>query len=403
MTQSEINIFKENARELTILIAEDDLALLKNYETIFKKYFKNIYLCKDGYEALITWEKNRDKIDLILTDISMPKLNGIELAKNIREKESEIPIIVISAYSEIEFFIDLINIGIDGFVLKPISMPQLNLQLYKITKLIVEKKAIMVYEKGLESYFDTIVKNYKKLNDIKNIISVFVDIFSENEIKRLNDELVARDINNEYLLIELKKKELKSHQKSKQFEEDNKKEFFNNIEIEKDKSDLTSLTRKRINAKKYLESIEFDKYCKDIMDDICALSELTSEIYELLENNDINSLNEVGNLFERYSAVMRMFVEFKELANNIEEIAIFLKELKEEMIDDKNKLNLFKSLIGALLIDIDRWKDAIFVTKDSVDIHFWDHQIESITKQIVNFFSTSEVDEEKDDGTIMFF
>ena len=65
-------------------------------------------------------------IDLILTDIHMPKKNGLEMVKNIRETNKEIPILILSAYNESRFFLDSIKYGVDGYIVKPMEMTQFN-------------------------------------------------------------------------------------------------------------------------------------------------------------------------------------------------------------------------------------------------------------------------------------
>lgn len=136
-------------RELTILVAEDDPMIRKFVGNILSRYFKNVILTKDGQEA---WEKLEEDntIDLLLTDISMPRMNGVELVTRLRQKDDTFPIIVVSAHNEIDFLVNLINIGVDGFLTKPVDTEMLEKQLQKTCKAIINAHLLTEYQQKLE-------------------------------------------------------------------------------------------------------------------------------------------------------------------------------------------------------------------------------------------------------------
>jgi len=154
--------FKEYAKSLNILFVEDDDKLRKNLENTLSHVFKNVYSAGNGLEALALYEENG--CDLVLTDINMPEMNGIELIEELRKKDKELPIVVLSAHNESQYYIELINLGVDGFVLKPMNL--LNLMytltrsckaLYNIRKLkklehdvIAEQNRTIVMAKSIE-------------------------------------------------------------------------------------------------------------------------------------------------------------------------------------------------------------------------------------------------------------
>lgn len=113
-------------------------------------------------------------------------------------------------------------------------------------------------------------------------------------------------------------------------------------------------------------------------------------------------LFKIGELFESYGSTISYFVEFKELAYYITEIGNFLKNFDIDSVDVKSiNIGEFKSLIGAFLIDLENWKDSIFIEQDATDIHFWDHQIESSYRGLISFFESDEEDDD-DDDVILF-
>ena len=84
--------------KLTLLYAEDDNETRENYAFVLKQYFHKVYTAKDGKEALSIY--NEMKPDILLLDISMPLVNGLDMAKEVRRYNETIPIIMRTAHSE---------------------------------------------------------------------------------------------------------------------------------------------------------------------------------------------------------------------------------------------------------------------------------------------------------------
>jgi len=124
--------------KLEILYVEDDKALLEETTTILKKIFKSVDTAESGAEGLIKFTQNR--YDFIITDIEMPELNGLEMSEKIKELNPDIPIVIISAYSNSSYLIEAINIGINYYVLKPILLPQLLSTLNSVVAVIENRR-----------------------------------------------------------------------------------------------------------------------------------------------------------------------------------------------------------------------------------------------------------------------
>ncbi len=152
----------QEAREMTLMLLED--------------FFDDIVVCVDGEEGFEKF-KNSD-VDLVITDINMPKLNGLEMSQKIKEMNREIPIIVLSAHNEEDFFLESIKIGINGYILKPIDIEQLALTIYNITKELRYKKEAKENLNLLGSYqkaIDSIAIVSK--TDTRGVITYVNDIF----------------------------------------------------------------------------------------------------------------------------------------------------------------------------------------------------------------------------------
>lgn len=97
----------------------------------------------------------------------MPKMDGIEMSKEIKEINQYQNILIISAYSDTKDFVTSIKLGIDGYIIKPIDYEQLNLTLYKITTKINTFKENQEYKNNLESLVEQKTKNIKILEHEK--------------------------------------------------------------------------------------------------------------------------------------------------------------------------------------------------------------------------------------------
>ncbi len=135
-------------KDLSLLYVEDEPETRENMTTVLSDLFEKVIVSDNGSDALIKYNEN--KIDIILTDIEMPKLNGIKMIEEIRKMNQNIPILILSAYSNSEYFLDAIKLGIDGYIIKPISSEQLFLTIKKsVTRINMEKENEM-YKKHLE-------------------------------------------------------------------------------------------------------------------------------------------------------------------------------------------------------------------------------------------------------------
>ena len=122
----------EYSRDLTLLYVEDNADAREMTEMILEDFFDNIVIAVDGEDGFNKFQEN--KIDIVITDINMPKLNGIEMGKKIRKIDDNIPLIMLSAHNEDSFFVDSIKLGVDAYLLKPLDVDQLSSTIARITK-----------------------------------------------------------------------------------------------------------------------------------------------------------------------------------------------------------------------------------------------------------------------------
>ena len=113
----------EIIEDISILIAEDESELREFLTEYLQIFFKKVYVAKCGYECYTQYLEKRP--DIILSDINMPKLDGLSMVKRIRERDSETEIIIMSAHSEQEKLLQAIELGLVTYLIKPINSKKL--------------------------------------------------------------------------------------------------------------------------------------------------------------------------------------------------------------------------------------------------------------------------------------
>ena len=117
-------------KNITILYVEDEQGIRDNLTSILSHFCDKIITASNGQEGLELYEQC--KPDIIVSDIRMPKMDGIEMVKAIREIEPKIHILFTTAYSESQYFLDAIELQVDGYILKPIDLDKLATKIQKI-------------------------------------------------------------------------------------------------------------------------------------------------------------------------------------------------------------------------------------------------------------------------------
>lgn len=136
----------EYSKNINVLYVEDNEELRRSTVEIFKNYFYTVDIAVDGADGLEKYneyfQKNKEYYDLVISDINMPVMNGIELASIILSENYEQAVIFITAYNEIEFLQRSIDLGINGFITKPMKMEQVKKVFYKVTQAIYDRKIV---------------------------------------------------------------------------------------------------------------------------------------------------------------------------------------------------------------------------------------------------------------------
>ncbi len=112
-------------KDITVLYCEDEQYLRDVTKGILETFTKKQFIAEDGAVGLEIFKKHEDEIDLIITDVNMPNMNGLDMTKEIKAINPNIPIVVATAFSNSEYLLEAIDLGVDKYVLKPINIKKL--------------------------------------------------------------------------------------------------------------------------------------------------------------------------------------------------------------------------------------------------------------------------------------
>lgn len=151
-----------------LMYVEDDESIAKTLLSYLSKFFIEVQYFKNGKVALEHYEA--DSFEMVITDIRMPEMDGLELSEKIKEINPNQNVIIISAYSEMDNFLKAIKIGVDGFITKPIDYKNLNTTLFKTVSRIKAFKDNEVFDQKIKLENDKL-KQFIEVVDKVAIVS----------------------------------------------------------------------------------------------------------------------------------------------------------------------------------------------------------------------------------------
>ena len=342
-------IVKELARSSSILIVDDDEFTLEIYESVFRNLFLKVFIAKDGEEAYELWMDQNKKIDLIITDIIMPKLDGFGLINKIRENSNSQHIIILTSLDNLNEMRDIINLGVDAIILKPFKQEQILPILARVLEVIKTKKVM------------------KR------------QIF---QLKLLSQEKVALKASVKTIVVEQNK--IKKDQKDRLSTKYNiRKTVYG--------SDAHSLD----NILDYIDMEGADNL-------INSLHEYESLIVELESKNSneiIDSLISSTNAIEFLVNIMSRIGSFSVAQEAGKNLINFVESIDASKLEDKNKKELFFDVYLSMFQDIDNWLKVVFIDKDASNINYFDASFANTCLELEAIFT----DEVEDDSALEFF
>ena len=152
-------------KDFSILYAEDDEGIRNINFSMFKRIFKEAYEASNGEIGYKLYLKH--KPDIIVTDIKMPRMSGLELAKKIRENDDKTKIIITTAFNDEKYLLDAIELNLEKYLIKPLTkrnlFPALEKAVSKIRKrLVISKDFYFDITSSLFYFEDNVIEMTKK-------------------------------------------------------------------------------------------------------------------------------------------------------------------------------------------------------------------------------------------------
>ena len=125
-----MHVLGEDLSDLKVLIAEDQCevrSMLRNM--LMELGIHQVFESSDGREALNFIDSAFDFVDLIICDWNMPKMNGVELLRQIRTVDPDIPFLMVTGRSDVQSVVEAKSSGVTGYISKPFSPQQLEAKL----------------------------------------------------------------------------------------------------------------------------------------------------------------------------------------------------------------------------------------------------------------------------------
>ena len=185
---------KNMLKNFTILYVEDEEMVRKSAVEYLERVAKEVLEAKDGKEAINLWREH--KPDIIITDISMPRLNGIDMASYIRAHDKDVQIIIATAHSDTEYLLKAVELQLVKYIIKPITKEKLIGALEKSMELIEDKSKFNLALSSTaqyNAYEKVIYDNGKEVKLTKNE-TLFLDLLAHHHTRVVKYEEIESAI-----------------------------------------------------------------------------------------------------------------------------------------------------------------------------------------------------------------
>jgi DNA-binding response OmpR family regulator len=353
-----------------ILVVDDDEFTQNQIKEHFGNIFGEIVFCEDGKTGIKTYIDSRD-FDLVIVDINIGEIDGIKLSKQIKEVNRDQKLMILSSMTNTESFIELIDIGIDSFILKPFNYD-------KIARKVINILESSYYIQLLhEMRKEEIILEYKKNTDVS-------EESDENDSIQVDTPVEEKEVKIE------KTKSSYSHLTSKVSSQKSAKEMFCELEADKEHWDThqerikviithTTLLQQSIHellmsAENSYYNINLDSVQKNVED----ISKLFSNV-----SNSLSKVSQLKPMAESFDDFSKFFADYSHL-NNLDQ-----EEVKELMS------------IDFILNDIKFFVDTVFIDRNSDNIYLYPDLFEQDLVQLES--NIQNVNRDTDDGELDFF
>jgi len=112
-----------------ILVVDDEKDILEQFPSIINRWGHNVFTASNGFDALQIFEKH--DVDLVVTDIRMPDMDGLQLLQKIQDIDKQCPVLILTGYPSDDSAIEAMHSGADDYLVKPVNFDELKLRIEK--------------------------------------------------------------------------------------------------------------------------------------------------------------------------------------------------------------------------------------------------------------------------------
>lgn len=202
----------DTLKDLVVLYVEDQKDAQEELVNIFNKTFKKTIYANDGEDGLnkfIAHKKRDYNIDIVVTDINMPRLNGLKMIREIKKLDSSVKYVLTTAYTDTEYLLESIELGITAYITKPINVMKLLEKIEYAYKERVDKTIIKELSDKMKNhnindvndFLELIDDNINSDNDVINLIDDYSYSYKNKNLIDNNDKHISL-VNQEIMLLE---------------------------------------------------------------------------------------------------------------------------------------------------------------------------------------------------------
>ncbi|MBV5321589.1 MAG: response regulator [Sulfuricurvum sp.] len=339
------------SKKLSILYVEDNDKVREETATMFNLLFAKVDLACNGEEGLAKY--NNAPYDIVITDINMPRMNGIEMVFQMREINPEQKIIAISAHDDPEILINMLRKGISTFILKPINLDEMLSTIYPVCR-----------DASAQS------ENAKLFEEL-------------NEERRKYRNIVAK------MMTQLRTVEIKNTQIGELYAQ-------NHIE---DRSQMLQEYFAKDEEDEYGKVVFLNDDCQELRD---ILSEIPDELSLYINEKNIQHIHKTRDDVAKLSNILYRYSPFLDpLAKSLEELSSVIAQQHDllEKLDAKPELIL--SMFDAICIDLSLYVQRFSLESMAMKNIHHIHQPTTLSIQQIIGLITPELAD--DGGDIDFF
>jgi len=354
----DVKLILEYSKSLHVLYVEDDAVLSKISMKIFLQYFKDVDVALDGEKGIEKYntyfKENGRYYDLVIADINMPIMDGIEMGRIIKAQHMEQAIIYVTAYNEAQYFRDAINIGSDGFLSKPIELEQLHRLLLPVTQRVFEHQLVTRY--------------YNEIEDLN------IQLQSKNQELELRNNELEKSLRMLNTMVE--KDAVKD---TNQVKEENTEDI--------DKNSISE----QLDELEMEDIIELSHLCTDIDGSIIAILGSNADSTVLS-----NSLISIIESFTKFASIISYYTIFNDLSDALRE---FIYSIENNPLPSTNDeiINIF-TLLESFIFVLKKWQENL-QNKNFESVNYLDASLISDMNTIIMMYTPYEEVE----GDIDFF